>query len=284
MGNILRSALQHWADHNTTTAMAARRVRRIFQRVASSGRRQGNVAMLHAGRCGSSVLADLLNQHPDMKWGGEVFESMLPAYYKMDPDRRARERIANSMYVHRSKFFGFDSKYLPEQHLRLELANQTPAQYVALLDDLGFNYFILLNRKNHLRRAVSVAVGMRSGQWNTLGDVRASGKVRLDPERFVSYGVEMPLLQYFANLDSVHAELEQLLSGFLCLKLVYEDDIQTDPRCAYRRTCEFLGLQAQPVDVRLKKMNPKGLADLIENYAEICSLLRNTPYGWMVDE
>ncbi len=30
--------------------------------------------MLHFGRCGSTVLATMLSQHPDVTWDGELFE------------------------------------------------------------------------------------------------------------------------------------------------------------------------------------------------------------------
>jgi hypothetical protein len=35
--------------------------------------RVGGVAMIHTGRCGCTVLSDLLDQHPDMSRDGETY-------------------------------------------------------------------------------------------------------------------------------------------------------------------------------------------------------------------
>lgn len=285
MRELIRRRYRHWADHSTGLGMVARRLRRRVHEFANKKVRVGNIAMLHAGRCGSTVLADLLNQHPDVRWANEPFESMKPAYYRMNPAGRARQVIADRLYREKTRFFGFDSKYLPEQHLRPELANKSPEAYVTLLEELGFRYFILLDRKNHLRRAVSVAVGDRTGQWNTsnAAEVRKA-RVRLDPLRFLSYGKEMPLLTYFENLDNTYAALKRRLAGQRLLELVYEEDIQRDPGVAYRKACQFIGVEPQPVRVRMQKINPEPLHALVENLDEVAAYLRGTPYEWMLGE
>jgi hypothetical protein len=262
---------------------AYRRLRRWRDRRRNRSARVANIAMLHAGRCGSSVLADLLDQRPDFHWCGEPFEAMEPYYYRLPGAIRAHERISDVLYRHRCRYFGFDSKYLPEQHLHRDLANQTPAGYVALLERLGFTHFILVDRRNHLRRAVSVAVGTRTGLWNTTMAPRARTAVRLDPLRFQSYGEEMPLLRYFESLERQHAVFRELLKGRRLLELCYEDDVEPDPRIGYRKTCEFLGIDALPVEVRLKRMNPWPLAELVENLDEVRSVLAGTRHAWMLD-
>jgi hypothetical protein len=280
----LRHTFRNWARNSTGLGIYARQVRTLVRK-ARDRDRSGNIAMLHAGRCGSSVLADMLNQHSDIRWANEPFENMLPAYYRMSSAKRAYHVISNSMHARPAKYYGFDSKYLPEQHLRPELANKSPEQYIALLDSLGFNYFILLNRRNHLRRAISVQIGSQTGQWNTAhpNEIRRA-TVRLDPQRFVSYGKEMPLKQYFHSLDTTYAVIKQHLAERRLLELVYEDDIQHDPRLAYMRTCHFLGIDAQPVNVRLQKINLKPIHELVENFEEVETCLNGTEYEWMLRE
>ena len=36
--------------------------------------RHCNVVMFHIGRCGSTVVSDLLGQHPDVHWASELYE------------------------------------------------------------------------------------------------------------------------------------------------------------------------------------------------------------------
>ena len=284
MSTFVQRAFRHWADHSTGTGMLARSVRRVALRLAHGGYRVGNIAMLHAGRCGSSVLADLLNQHPDVRWANEPFEGMKPAYYRMNSEHRAYHVIANRMYAQKAKYFGFDSKYLPEQHLRPELANKTPEEYIRLLKRLGFGHFVLLDRRNHLRRAVSVAIGTRDGQWNSFKAVGATSPVRLDPERFISYGASMPLLDYFRSLETTYEGLKACLAGSRVLELTYEDDIQGGPHLGYWKCCDFVGMPRAPVDVRLKKLNERPVSGLIENFSDVVATLYGTPYEWMLRE
>lgn len=284
MPNPIRRAYRYVLDESAGIGSVARGLRRWVQERANKASRQGNLVMFHAGRCGSSVLADMLNQHPDVRWANEPFEVMKPAYLRMDAGHRARHVIADRMYRQQARFFGFDVKYLPEQHLRPELANKSPAEFVALLESLGFRHYVLLNRRNHLRRAVSVAIGRTTGQWNTAGQVAAKAAVRLDPRRFVSYGKEMPLLAYFQALDATYASVKDCLAPHACLELVYETDVQVDPRTGYRKICQLLGLAPREVQVRLKKMNPQPVSELIENLGEVQTALAGTGYEWMLRE
>lgn len=283
MANTLRVAVRDLVDRSPALGMHLRRLRRHLQRRRLGGNRLGNVAMLHAGRCGSSVVADLLDQHPDVWWAGELFENMAPIYYRMDSAHRAEERIANAMHRVSTPWYGFDSKYLPEQHLRPELANQSIEGYVALLKRLGFDHFMLVGRRNHLRRAVSVTIGTKTGQWNTAGEVRRV-TVRLDPGRFMSYGTEMSLIDYFRSLDEIHERARRAIRSEHHLELEYESDIEKDPRVAYGRTAAWLGLRDFPVEVRLKKINTRPMRELVENFDEVAAVLRGTPHAWMLED
>jgi hypothetical protein len=53
--------------------------------------RPGNVMMFHAGRSGSTVLGDLLGQHPRVFWDSEIFqtssERWLSRQMRQDPGR-----------------------------------------------------------------------------------------------------------------------------------------------------------------------------------------------------
>lgn len=278
----LRNTVRDRLDRVPGLGRTLRRIRRYRDRAVNARGRVANVAMLHAGRCGSSVLADLLNQHPGFRWGGELFEAMSPYYYRLDSACRAEERIADAMYRGRWRYFGFDSKYLPEQHLHSDLANKTPAGYVELLGHLGFTHYILLDRRNHLKRAVSVAIGTRTQLWNTAGQVGAKVTVRMDPERFVSYGREMTLNQYFGSLEERYSMFRGLLEGKRLLELAYEDDVEVDPKIGYDKICAFMGLEPARVQVRLKRMNPYRLPDLVENFDELERFLAGSRHAWML--
>lgn len=284
MKRSLRQTLTEWGKKNTNVAIVARYLRTQARRQQRQGNRVANIAMLHAGRCGSSVLADMLHQHTQLHWRGEPFESMTPGYYGMNAKYRALCRLSEEMWARDTPYYGCDLKYLPEQHLRPELANLNADDCVQLLQRLGTTHYILLNRRNHLRRAVSATIGRTTGQWAAVAEAPKATAVHLDPEAFISYGESMSLTKYFRALDERYAQFSRLLAGQNLLELVYESDIQTDPQLAYVKTCDFLDLPPQPVDVRLRKQNLKPLGELILNFSEIKEYLATTEYQWMLSD
>ena len=52
-----------------------------------------SAVMFHTGRCGSTVLAKMLNQHSDIYWAGEIFERMPERYQEIASRRDAVELI-----------------------------------------------------------------------------------------------------------------------------------------------------------------------------------------------
>ena len=71
---------------------------------------------------------------------------------------------------------------------------------------------------------------------------------------------------------------------FSWIELVYEDQIEHDPRMAYRDVCNFLGLPALDVDLLYRKISPGRLVDLIANFDEVHDYLSPTRFAWMLSE
>ena len=66
------------------------------------------------------------------------------------------------------------------------------------------------------------------------------------------------------------------------LELIYEEVIEPSPQLAYGQVCAALELEPEPVQVRLKRINPEPLVQLIRNWAEIEALLAPTRFAWML--
>ena len=64
--------------------------------------------------------------------------------------------------------------------------------------------------------------------------------------------------------------------------MIYEEAIEPSPQLAYGQICEALGLESEPVRVRLKRINPEPLAQLISNWEDIAALLAPTRFAWML--
>ncbi|NEQ34055.1 MAG: hypothetical protein F6K04_24205 [Leptolyngbya sp. SIO4C5] len=90
------------------------------------------IAMLHYGRCGSTVLGDLLGQHPDIFWDSEVFERLYTqqlweSRWLKEPLSLLRLRVGLA-WLTRRQCYGFETKCHPAYHLRKAILNTVPAQ------------------------------------------------------------------------------------------------------------------------------------------------------------
>lgn len=248
-----------------------RMLKESAQGLLSIPRWQGQVVMFHNSRCGSTVLGNLLRQHPLISWDGEVFigtyANVLAKYFEQNHPslylRQRRFRAAAPLY-------GFEFKpYLHSKNI-----NIPPSQFLEQLSSPEDNYYIQLTRKNNLRRYVSIQVSKKAGKWNISPEEQPElTRVNLDTSKLLGY------LEYMNEEDK---ELKEFLEGKPVLHLSYEDHILEDPRIGYRLVCGFLGIEPVDVTVHNRKMNPFPLADLVENFDEVEGALSETPYEWML--
>lgn len=268
-------------------------VRRVLEKASKHGllvlspvlasARPANVAMFHIGRVGSTVVAGMLDQHSSVDWSGEFFHPRRARRWEgrfgeADPIRRLRMRMSLAGL----NVFGFETKYLDGTDLhRIKF---TLEAYVDALLTLGFSHFVLLERKNLLRRFVSQEVGRaRGGEWH-VSETPELTRVELDPQSVVVNEVERTLLGWFDRIENKRAALTEALSGEHTLHLSYEDAVRDDPRQAYRAICEFIGLSIESAEIRYERSNPFSLEKTLLNYGEVASALDDTPHEWMLSD
>jgi hypothetical protein len=162
--------------------------------------------------------------------------------------------------------------------------NMPLEDYMRLLRRLGFAKFIVLHRKNYLRREISTLVGLKTGEWHSKKNKDTATRVRVRINSSVSGVGNEPLLELFRSLDEAHDKLTGLLSPAEALLLSYEEDILEDPRIAYRKVCRFLGIDDASPTVKLKRTNPFSCEELVENFHEVKTVLKDTKYSWMLDD
>jgi LPS sulfotransferase NodH len=154
--------------------------------------------------------------------------------------------------------------------------------YIGALSKLGFKKFIILRRRNYLKRAMSATVGFQTGIWHQKKDKKADPiKVNIDINNFRIGNTSKHLLQHFRDLDQHYLELNSILKENSLLNLIYEDDIQDNPIAAYNKICDFLKIEPFPVKIKHKKTNPFKMSEVIQNLDEVKNALRNTKYEWM---
>ncbi len=255
----------------------------------SGGKRPGNCVMYHIGRCGSGVLGSMLEQHKDIYWDGEIYTPVFAEWLKNNGGFEKKEvfpgdpveSLKNMMVPACNSFYGFEIK--PFHNRLIGCLVET---YIQHLDELGFTHFIILDRRNRLRKIISSIIAhertgayhQKKGKKAVLNSVHVNtDEVKIDFET-------KPLLNFLSDFDQQFDELDRLLQGRNVLKLTYEDDIQDNPEKAYLRICEFLDVKPKKVSVGLSKTNPFPLRELVTNYEELEELLNGTPYEWMLKD
>lgn len=242
--------------------------------------------MLHTGRCGSSVLGDMLNAHSKFHWAGEIFEAFMgiDASNASETNQRIRKTIDSSRDSTRSRIYGFATKYLDQQHLSSECLNISIDDYVTRLDQLGFSHFIVLDRTNYLRRAVSALVGKATGKWHSHDEPSRPTSVTVDLQSYLTGGQPRSLIQFFESTDDRRNELKRALTNRNSLQLTYEDDVEQDPMIGYRKICDFLDMADEGPAINLRRTNPFTFRQMIVNYAEVEAALHDTKYSWMIEQ
>ena len=237
------------------------------------------VVMLHVGRCGSTVVAEMLGRHSSVSWDGEVFEPKVRArigYEELLPQEFLLNRIGEA-----SEIYGFEIKYLPSHHQRilgLDLKG-----LLDLTESVGVSHHVTLHRQNYLRRVVSGVIGRERRSWHrTSEQPMANTRVRIDPNS-VPFGPRQPLLEVFEEMKQGESDLKSALADQAVLHLTYEENVAVDPVKAYSSVCDFVGVAEEDVRPGLDRTGTDRLESVVSNYDEIVMLLSGTEYSWMLD-
>lgn len=240
--------------------------------------------MFHVGRSGSTVLSDLLEQHGDVYWDGEVYEKRVfwdYHYAEVPPDLKvtAKDLIASRLKRSGRRFYGFEVKFF-----HLDLAHQTLADFIDDLRRLEFRHFIVLRRENLLRKVVSSLIAHRERTFHVKGGPRTGVRqIEIDPDRVYIDREEKPLLEFLDDFTARFEELDRLLGDENVLRLTFEEDVAPDPRRGYRQVCDFLGLEPREVDIRYGRTNPAPVREMITNVDAVRAALEGTSFDWMLD-
>jgi LPS sulfotransferase NodH len=228
--------------------------------------------MWHTGRCGSSVVADLVSRDGRIYWAGEILERPSNEWSGLSGGEalhRCRKAINRRRYEAGRSPFGFEMKLW--HHDRLGLT--APDMY-GLTTELGFGRHVVLERRNHLRQHVSGELAMLTGRYHRReGSQASTATLTVDIERVIR-GAD--------RYEQYHADLRAMLTGHLYL--TYEDDIEADPSAAYAKVMRHCGIEPGHVTTDMRRTTARPLEDVIENFAEVADRLNGTRHEWMLGE
>jgi len=249
---------------------------------------RNKVIMFHNGRCGSSVLGDLLNQHPKVHWDSEIFNAPNPfqpkpqpwqrwirsPHYPSRPFKFLRSRIQQGP----KDWYGFEIQFYQLRELSVPLS-----EFVSKVTEMGFERFILLDRKNYLRAVVSNLLASQRSKFRlTTGERPELKTVRINIKQ-VYPREDSSIIDLLLGYERTFQELRSLVTTQAVLELNYEDHILESPLAAYRLACEFIGIKPRTPRVEMARATPWPLSEVVENFDELVAALRGTPYEWMTE-
>lgn len=131
---------------------------------------------------------------------------------------------------------------------------------------------IHLTRKNRLRTVVCLEIAFKTGQWTQSGNSGGTKakSVILNPAK---------LLKRLEQIEEGEAAMRARFCDRQILEVVYEELVQS-PKEVFESIGAYLGVNSiDPGKIRLRRQNPETLRELIVNYGEIESALKNTKYS-----
>lgn len=222
--------------------------------------------VLSEGRAGSEALVTRLNSHPAILCDGEILYTK-----RLQPERLVlgRTRLAG---IRGYRAYGF--KVLTK-HLLVTQRQARLADYLTRLEAKGW-LIVHLRRRNRLHQAIS---GLRANvtQFHfEVGQAPTFEPLHVEPAS---------LLEALQIFESAEAEAGEMLRGLEHLRLVYEDDMETDDaqqRTVLRITAG-LGLEGVPTSTLQARVNPRSVRDMVDNYDTVVATLAGTPFATFLD-
>ncbi len=238
------------------------------------------VVMMHIGRCGSTVLSRMLDQNPAIKFEGEIF---LKIFESCNPDIPTLDSFIDNV-----------KQKNPNSLIQLVnikfLKNQHPSIYNLSIEDMinvfkrkGFDRFIILERKNYLRRMISHCVAQQTNVFFIDNNNNPTlNRINLNINEIKVGNKIYSLLEWFKIFEDGYSDLKRILKNDNYKYLAYEDDIESDPYYAYNQICDYLNISHHKVTCPFNKTNSFPLKDILINYEEVYSLISQTKYKWML--
>ncbi|MBN1187059.1 MAG: hypothetical protein JXB49_32575 [Bacteroidales bacterium] len=249
--------------------------------------RPGNIVMFHIGRCGSTVLSTLLEQHQNVFWASEIYEPIFKKWRNYTNGKEIASEMPEDAIIYLKKsmqkafhrYYGFEVKPF---HIRL--IGYSEDSFLENLDALGFSHYIFLDRRNRLRKIVSSLIAHKDRmRYHQDSEITAKLKhVFVDVNNVAIDYDQKPLLSFLSDYDKDVASIRSMLKTKNCLDLTYEEHVQNEPRVGYQQICEFIGIKPKEVTIKLSRTNPFPVRNMIENFEEVENILKGTEYEWML--
>ncbi|HSL41882.1 MAG TPA: Stf0 family sulfotransferase [Anaerolineales bacterium] len=215
-------------------------------------------AIVSTARTGSNFLSGGLKTSPSVRMYHEIFA---------DHNREIGKDFEKIL----STIFQYESKATEVVGFKVFYNHLTEDEWKKLMGYKDFKV-IHLTRRNRLKTVISLEIAFKTGHWTKSSK---SGGPR-DKHLIVDPALLMKRLE---QIEQGEAATRARFSDRRVLEVVYEDLVQS-PREMFASVGEYLGVDdIDPDKIKLKKQNPETVQQLITNYDEVETSLRNTRFA-----
>lgn len=229
------------------------------------------------GRTGSTLLASLLNSHPQILCDGEVFTPVrwtpglrfLARFWQRHPFPYLAYRQARMMVLHQKTIYGFKLHTKPQGAQLADVGG-----FLRSAVRTGWKV-IHLQRRSLFDQVISSMVANQTGRY--FGDESRD-------EAPVSLSISATRFDRVLQKSYRASEFNRtVLAGLPCVALTYEDDL-ADPaswEATVTRICNDLEIQPAPITRSgVEKPWRRPYCEIVTNYAELLSLY----HEWIAKE
>ena len=247
--------------------------------------------LLAARRSGTTLLIDCLNSHPEVNCVKRAF-GIEKKIKNPTPDNHAggfflyrMKNLSNRMRYYTSRY-ALVNDFLQDDVFSSRAA--FPATGFRLIYEMSEKYpqiaqwakqndarVLHLIRGNLLKTYIStVTAAIHKMRHPREGAEIRTVKIHIDPQEL--------LTELNKRVALVEGQ-RQLFSSCRCHEVFYEDFV-ADRAKESVKILRFLDVDAgRELTTDLLKINPESLSDLVENYEEICAVLKGTPHEKYLD-
>lgn len=250
------------------------------------------VIVVHFGRSGSTVVAKMIEAHPEVEWLHELYTVILQKLEDKSDYRFTCGQMVNLLEdaiagraTSSTALIGAEAKLINFIHSGLCSLQEF---FQELSRKQGWEV-VVLRRRNTLARVLSLYRAAGSGVYHvSVQGAQESLKFTMplsnlhDPDT----GVHANSLPEF--LEAIGKREENAINNLksemdVALELWYEDDIRENPSDAYKKFEKAFGLESATPPVTLQR-TAKDMREEVVNFDEISAALKDTEFSWMIDD
>jgi len=260
------------------------------------------IPIFFSGRSGSTVLFQLLDQHPNITCLNEIFndgkcqDENLDLNYNTFIYKMNQHNL--SSYKNNLKYIIFEFSY-NDMMLFLKNNEEIDWRNVCSFFNKNFSKVITLRRKNILKQIVSFDKAHQTNIWHTNKERNNSPfnfDIRMNNhlydynnffilDDFKAHDKDFYLKDFIFNFSQEQELIFSTMTNNFknILELFYENHIEENPIISANLITDYLNLpRYENYEISLIKIS-KGLENDLENYAEIHDHLKNSSFEWMVN-